>query len=139
MRYLPLLAIASVLAAGATAYAQYPGPFGDRGGYSARGQHYGYGRDAYNRNPGDLFGRVRADLERAEANSNWDGGDRRRFNKVREELSEFQRSGNRHELNDTISALQHVVDSNRLAYRDRDVLAQDLYQLRDFRARNGWR
>jgi hypothetical protein len=139
MGYLPLLVIASVLAAGATAYAQYPGPYGDRGGYGARGQYYGYGRDAYNRNPGDLFGRVRSDLERAEANSNWGGGDRRRFNKVREELSEFQRSGNRHELNDTISALQHVVDSNRLAYRDRDVLAQDLYQLRDFRARNGWR
>ena len=82
---------------------------------------------------------MRADLERAEANSNLNGGDRRRFNKVREELSEFQRSGNRHELNDTISALQHVVDSNRLVYGDRDVLAQDLYQLRDFRARNGWR
>ena len=126
MRLLPVLALASLLAAGAQA--QYR-PYGDR---------Y-YGRDAYNRNPGDLFGRVRADIERAEANSNWNGGDRRRFNKVREELSEFQRTGKRGELNDTISALQHVVDSNRLAYRDRDVLAQDLYHLRDFRARNGWR
>jgi hypothetical protein len=126
MRYLPVLVLAGLLAAGAQA--QYR-PFGDR--YS--------GRDAYNRNRGDLFGRVRADLERAESNSNWDGGDRRRFAKVREELGEFQRTGKRGELNDTISALQHVVDSNRLAYRDRDVLAQDLYQLRDFRARNGWR
>jgi hypothetical protein len=86
-----------------------------------------------------LFSRVRADLERAQADSGWNGGDRRRFDKVREELSEFQRSGNRHELNDTISALQKVVNDNRLAYRDRDILAQDLYQLRDFRARNGWR
>jgi hypothetical protein len=137
MRYLPVLAITSLLAAGATAYAQYPGPYGDRGGYGDRGSYYG--RDAYNRNPGDLFGRVRADLERAEANSNWNGGDRRRFNKVREELGEFQRTGKRGELNDTISAMQHVVDSNRLAYRDRNVLAQDLYQLRDFRARDGWR
>jgi len=127
MRYLPVLALAGLLAAGAQA--QY-GPYGDR---------Y-YGRDDYNRyRGGDLFSRVRADLERAQANSDWNGGDRHRFDKVREELSEFQRSGNKHELNDTISALQKVVNDNRLAYRDRDILAQDLYQLRDFRSRNGWR
>ena len=136
MRHLPILAIAGMLAAGATAQPQYyPGPPGDR--YGDRGQYYG--RGDYNRNPGDLFGRVRADVDRAESQSSWNGGDRRRFNKVREELGEFQRSGSRHELNDTISALQKVVNDNRLAYRDRDVLAQDLYQLRDFRARNGWR
>ena len=126
MRQLLIVAIASLIAA--SAQAQYR-PYSD---------HY-YDRDNYNRNPGDLFGRVRSDLERAEANSNWNGGDRHRFAKVREELGEFQRSGSKHELNDTISALQHVVDSNRLAYRDRDILAQDLYMLRDFRARNGWR
>ena len=126
MRQLLIVAVASLIAA--TAQAQYR-PYSD---------HY-YDRDNYNRNPGDLFGRVRSDLERAEANSNWNGGDRRRFAKVREELGEFQRSGSKHELNDTISALQHVVDSNRLAYRDRDMLAQDLGMLRDFRARNGWR
>jgi hypothetical protein len=128
MRYLPILAIAGLLAVGASAQPQYS-PYGDR--YD--------GRSDYNRNRGDTFARLRADLERAEANSYWNGGDRHRFNKVREELGEFQRSGNRHELNDTISALQRVVNDNRLAYRDRDVLAQDLYQLRDFRARNGWR
>ena len=128
MRYLPILAMAGLLAAGAVAQAQYR-PYSDR---------Y-YGRESYNRGPGDLFGRVRADLDRAESNSNWNGGDRRRFSKVREELSEFQRSGDRHELNDAISALQKVVNDNRLDYRDRDVLARDLYQLRDFRARNGWR
>jgi hypothetical protein len=32
-----------------------------------------------------------------------------------------------------------VLNSNRLAYPDRDVLARDLYALRDFRARSGWR
>ena len=140
MRHLPILAIAGLLAVGATAQPQYypgQGPYGDRDRYGDRSQYYD--RGDYNRNRGDLFGRVRADLERAEANSNWNGGDRRRFAKVREELSEFQRSGSRHELNDAISALQHVVSDNRLAYRDRDILAQDLYQMRDFRARNGWR
>src|ERR1700730_11400982 len=136
MRHFPILAVAGLLAAGATVQAQYyPGQYGDR--YSDRGQYYG--RDDYNRDRGDLFGRLRSDLQRAQANSGWNGGDRRRFDKVREELNEFQRSGNKHELNDTISALQKVVNDNRLAYRDRDILAQDLYQLRDFRARNGWR
>ena len=130
MKNLPFLAVAGLLAAAMAANAQYyPGSR-----YDQRERYYeGY------RGGGDLFGRVRADLERAEANSGWNGGDRRRFAKVREELGEFQRSGNRHELNDAISALQHVVDNNRLAYRDRDMLAQDLYMLRDFRARNGWR
>jgi len=86
-----------------------------------------------------VFERVRADLDRAESASYPNGGDRHRFNKVREELNEFQRSGNRGELNEAISALQKVVNKNRLSYQDRDVLNQDLYQLRDFRARNGWR
>ena len=134
MRYFPMFAVAGVLAVGAIAQPPYnpvPPPI-ER--YSDQGP---YGRDE--RNPRDLFSRLRSDIERAEANSNWNGGDRRRFNKVREELGEFQRSGTRHELNDTISALQHVVNSNRLINGDRQTLAQDLYQLQDFRARNGWR
>lgn len=91
----------------------------------------------YERSRGDLFGRVRADLDRAESNSY--GGDRHRFNKVREEMAEFQRTGNPHELNDAIGALQKVVNDNRMPYRDRDMLAADLSALREFRARNGWR
>ena len=111
-----------------SASAQYGPPRGgrnnDRGG-------------AYD-NRGGVFDRVRGDLDRAEGSSYANGGDRRKFNKVREELNEFQRSGHRGELNDAISALQKVVNSNRLAYRDREVLNQDLYLLRDFRARQGW-
>lgn len=136
MRHLPVLAIVALFGAVASAQPQYypgPPPAGER--YGDRGSYYG----RVERNPGDLFNRLRSDIERAEANSNWNGGDRRRFNKVREELGEFQRSNKPHELNDTISALQHVVNSNRLVYGDREILAQDLYQLRDFRARNGWR
>lgn len=133
MRYLPMLAMAGLIAASSAAIAQYRQPYGDR--YNDRS----YDRDDYSRGRGDLFGRVRADLDRAEAGSYWNGGDRRRFAKVREELNEFQRTGSRHELNDAIGALQHVVNDNRLPYRERDILAQDLYQLRDFRARNGWR
>ena len=113
-----------------TASAQYY-PRGGDGRYSDS--------DDYGRNRGGVFDRVRADLDRAESASYPNGGDRNRFNKVREELNEFQRSGNRGELNEAISALQKVVNKNRLSYQDRDVLNQDLYQLRDFRARNGWR
>src|SRR5579864_7200454 len=97
-------------------------------------------RDDYGRNRGGgPFDRVRADLDRAESASYPNGGDRHRFDKVREELSEFARTGKPGELNEAISALQKVVNKNRLSYQDRDVLNQDLYQLRDFRARQGWR
>lgn len=97
-------------------------------------------RDDYGRNRGGgPFERVRADLYRAESASYPNGGDRHRFDKVREELNEFARTGRPGELNEAISALQKVVNKNRLSYQDRDVLNQDLYQLRDFRARQGWR
>ncbi len=107
------------------ANAQYP-----------RGPRY-YDRHDY-RDRGGIFYQVRGDLDRAESHSYANGGDRKRFNKVREELNDFQRTGNPHELNEAIGRLQNVVNDNRLAPRDRDILADDLYRLRDFRARNGW-
>ena len=133
MRYVLGLLLASL-----TASAQYPyqRPY-DRDQYS-------YNRDGryYNRG-GDVFDRLRSDLDRAEANSYRHGGDRRRFDKVREEMSEFQRTGSRRELDDSISALQNVVNRNRLSNQDRDALGNDLDQLRAFRGgdyrRNGWR
>ncbi len=111
------------------ALAQYQPPYGYRG----------YDRDDYGRRyRGDLFERVRADLDRVEAADYWNGGDRHRLNKVREELGEFQRSGSHHELNDAIGALQRVVNDNRMPPQDREMLAGDLYQMRDFRARMWW-
>ncbi len=103
-----------------------------------RGPRYG-DRDDYRNRGGGIVERVRADVDRAESHSYANGGDRKRFGRVREELNDFQRSGNPHELNEAISRLQKVVNENRLAPRDRDMLADDLYSLRDFRARNGWR
>src|SRR5262249_14855897 len=130
--------------AGAVAQAQVYG-----GGYYDNGRFYGeFGRD--DRYPdhrgyrgGDLFARVRGDLHRAQAHSYSDGGTRRRFNRVREELGEFQgklASGryDRHELDDAIGALQKVVSDNRLDYRDREVLQEDLFRLREFRSANGY-
>ena len=117
-------------------------------GYYDNGRFYGeVGRDRDDRYRDGrgfgIFDRVRGDLDRAEAESHWNGGDRRRFNKVREELGEFQGKWangrfDKHELDDAIGALQKVVSDNRLDYRDRDVLQNDLFQLRDFRARYGY-
>ena len=134
MKRLLLVSLAGMILA-LTASAQYYPRRGDDG---YRDPRYS-GRGDYGRGSGDLFRRVRADLDRAESASYPNGGDRHRFEKVREELNEFQRSGRVGELNESISALQKVVNKNRLSYQDRDVLNQDLYQLRDFRARNGWR
>ena len=106
---------------------------------SARAQYEPrYDRDDYYRDRGNLFERVRFDLDRIQAASYWNDGDRHRINKVREELGEFQRSGNHHELNDAIGALQKVVNDNRMPLRDREALAADLTGMRDFRARMGW-
>ena len=141
MRHLLLKVVAgsALLFGGVVANAQVYG-----GGYYDHGRFYGEfgrGRDDRDYRGGGLFDRVRADLDRAESHSYSSGGDRRRFNRVREELGEFQgklANGryDRHELDDTIDALKHVVNDSRLDYRDRDVLQDDLFQLRDFRARN---
>jgi hypothetical protein len=130
MRRLLVLSLAGSLLV-LTASAQYDPRRGD-GRYPDR-DDYGRGRG------GGPFDRVRADLDRAESASYPNGGDRHRFNKVREELNEFARSGRPGELNEAISALQKVVNKNRLSYQDREVLNQDLYQLRDVRARQGYR
>jgi hypothetical protein len=125
----PLLTVTLLGASlfGVAANAQYQPRYGDRD----------YDRD--DRYRADLFERVRADLDRAASYAYWNEGDRHRIGKVREELGEFQRSGSRHELNDAIGALQKVVNDNRISPRDRDVLADDLYRMRDYRARMGWR
>jgi hypothetical protein len=89
-----------------------------------------------------LLDRVRRDVDRAESESVGmaSGGDHKRFNKVRGDLGEFEgklAAGrfDKHELDDTIKNLQRVVSDNRLPYQDRDVLARDLAQLREFRGR----
>jgi hypothetical protein len=100
-----------------------------------------FGHNAQERGPA-LLDRVRRDVDRAESESVQmaSGGDHKRFNKVRGELGEFEgklASGrfDKHELDDTIKNLQRVVNDNRMEYRDRDVLARDLAELREFRGR----
>jgi hypothetical protein len=62
---------------------------------------------------------------------------------VRGELSQLQRQWDESEYSprqadNVIMALQRVLADNNLALWDRDVLARDLSQLRDFRAQHGY-
>ena len=110
-------------------------------GLSANAQDWRYRDRGYDREP---LNRVRADLERAAHDMYYlSGGEMRRLNKAREEIGEFQSKWergryDRHELDDVIGSVQHVVDHNRLQPRDRDYLLEDLARLREFRARGGY-
>ena len=115
------------------AYAQYGRDRNERYPQYGRSDRGGYQREPLDR--------VRADLDRAARDLRYlSGGEMRRFNKVREEIAEFQNKWergrfDRHELDDVIGSLQRVVDRNRLEPRDRDLLQDDANRLRDVRAR----
>jgi hypothetical protein len=123
------------------------------------GAHFGQGGDRRNfdqdrgvdrrfdaNNRGDdrrtmFFQRIREDLDRATSSASPYRGDLRRLARTKYELNELQTKLSRgvyddRELNEVMDALQGVVDSNRLAPRDRDILADDLRRLGDFRARH---
>ena len=117
-----------------TASAQVYGGRGDR--YDGRYENRGYGRGD-GRDPLD---RVVRDLDRAASGMRYlSRGEAKRINHALDEIREFQQKWARGrfdkgELNDVISGLQHVVDKNRLEFRDRDILLNDLGQLREFRS-----
>ena len=115
-----------------------------RGSYENGRVYAEFGR-SYNDRDGipNFLDRVRRDLDHAEsATSRYASNrDRGRFNKVREEISEFQNKWyrgkyDRHELDDVIKNLQHVLRDNALGAREADLLRTDLDQLRDLRARS---
>ena len=90
---------------------------------------------------GQLFQRVRQDLDYVQSATFPGGGDQFRLGRTRQELDELQgklAAGryDERELDDVIGALQRVVQDNRMSRRDRDLLADDLSRLRDFRARH---
>jgi hypothetical protein len=117
------------------AYAQDYPRYRDDDRYYDRDDHGSYRRPG---NRGGLLDQVQADLRSAQ-NAVYSRGEAKRLDKAREELWEFQRRWNagrfdRHELDDSISAIQKVVDHNGLDERARAVLWGDLRGLRDFRA-----
>jgi hypothetical protein len=104
---------------------------------------YYQNRDAWFRSQnwrGQLFQRVRQDVEYVQSVTFPGGRDQFRLARTLEELDELQGklaagSYDEEELDDVTAALQSVVRDNRLAGRDRDLLTDDLYRLRDFRSR----
>jgi hypothetical protein len=104
------------------------------------GAHFGPNRGGDNRRA-MFFQNIREDLDRATSDASRFGGDRYRLVRTRQQLDELQSKLSQgffdgRELNDVVVSLQRVVDSNRLAPRDRDILAEDLRRLDDFRVRH---
>ncbi len=111
-----------------------------------RTRHDDYGaRRNFDQNRGDrramFFQDIREHLDRATASSTYFRGDRQRLGRATYQLNDLQAKMSQgvydeRELNEVTAALQRVVDSNRMAPRDRDILAEDLKKLDDFRVRH---
>lgn len=85
-----------------------------------------------------LVDRVHSDLNQGYSRWHLSKGDRDRLNKAEKELREF--AGDWHhgkfdkgDLDDSIAAVQHVLDNNHLEGAERDALASDVDQLRQMR------
>ncbi len=104
------------------------------------GAHFGPIRGGDNRRA-MFFQNIREDLDRATSDASRFGGDQYRLVRTRQQLDDLQSKLARgffdgRQLNEVVVSLQRVVDSNRLAPRDRDILAEDLRRLDDFRVRH---
>ena len=85
-----------------------------------------------------MFARVRSDLDRAENNLRPFSDSRYNFDRVRGELSDLQRQWDEStyepsQADAVIRALDRALRTSDLLPRDRDRLASDLANLRDFR------
>jgi hypothetical protein len=90
---------------------------------------------------GQLFQRVREDVQHVRAETFPFTNDQYRLATVIQELDELQSKlaagrYDEREIDDVIGAMRRVVQDNRLFPRDRDVLNDDLNRLGDFRARH---
>src|SRR5262245_18353804 len=98
---------------------------------------YGYGR-----NRQFLIERVMANLNRAAERARLDGHERKHFDEVAGNLQEFearlaQRQCDTGKIDKAIHNLEHLTDADRVRGRDRDMVARDLKDLREFRANRG--
>ncbi len=112
-------------------------------GYDRDGDAYHRDRDEYFR--GDwqrrIFNRVHEDLVHVQRESFQSGGDRYRLMRAFDELDDLQRKldagvYDQREVDDVIVTLRDVVMDNRLRPPDREMLANDLDRVRDFRNRH---
>jgi hypothetical protein len=119
----------------------------DRGQQGRRGddsESYHQARDSSFRGNGGramFFQRIREDLDHATSGAYPFTGDRARLQRTQMELDELQQKlakgyYDERSLDRTMTFLQAVVQGNRLAPRDRDMLTEDLSRMRDFRIRH---
>ncbi len=116
------LLTAGMMACGALAQAQYGQPGGP------------YQPDSVS----NLVEKVHVDLNSGYAHWRLDNGDRNRLNKAEKQLRGFAadwRHGkfDKGDLDDSIGAIQHVLDNNHLSGSERDALWNDTEQLRQMR------
>jgi len=88
-----------------------------------------------------FFQHIREDLDHATSGAFPFSGDRASLQRTQMELNDLQQKlangyYDERELDQAMAALQAVVQGNRLAPRDRDMLTDDLNRMRDFRARH---
>ena len=108
----------------------------DRYGYGTSGPYgYGYGGS----NAGAVASRIRSDLSFIASRSRTDGHERDHFYKAQQELSRFQDRWSRGQfdngaLNRAADNIQHLVNSDQIHPRDRDMLTRDLSMLRSMRS-----
>ena len=97
-----------------------------------------YSQDEY-QNTHSMFDKIRNDLYRAQTNAYPSFlGDSPRFDIAHSQLRTLESNWDKgvydsHELENTISAVQMVLNDNRLMGHDRDVLSADLSRLLEFR------
>jgi hypothetical protein len=97
-----------------------------------------YSQDEY-QNTHSMFDKIRNDLYRAQTDAYPNYlGDGARFDIVHNQLRTLEGNWDKgvydsHELDNTISAVQMVLNDNRLTGHDRDVLSADLSRLLEFR------
>lgn len=93
-----------------------------------------------------LVSQTRADVRAAERSAprfgRRDGKQRERFQNAERHLAEFEQRLSRGRfdkdvLDSAIGDVQHILDNNRLAEQDRDILSRDVNDLREMRRRLG--
>ena len=89
-----------------------------------------------------LIDRVMSDLNRAAERARLDGHEVKHFDEVARNLEEFGSRWARGKfdtgkLDKAIHNLEHLAEADRVRGRDRDMLARDLEDLRQFRASRG--
>jgi len=146
-----LLLASAVTTLSLTAYAQNRGqnpnypqngdPYyqNDPRGFPDQGR---FGNDRFRGNQTSLVGRVMADINRTASANRLDGRDQKRFNEAARFLQDFdarmaQGRFDNGKLDRAIENLSDLVNSNHLSRRDRDILARDVQDLRQFRSTRG--